>query len=80
MNKFLVATGLVLLLAGCATPQQNAALAGAIVGATVAGAVYNPPQVYHQPKRIPQCRWIRGGFAGYDAYGNPMFKYHQVCN
>lgn len=30
-------------LQGCATPQQNAALTGAVVGATVATAIYTPP-------------------------------------
>lgn len=30
-------------LFGCATPQQNAALTGAIIGATVATSIYVPP-------------------------------------
>lgn len=65
-------------LVGCATPQQNAALAGAIVGATVMSAAYIPPPVH--PVRPIRCTYVRGGGAGYDAYGNPLFKYHKVCN
>lgn len=70
-------------LVGCATPQQNAALAGAIVGATVMSAVHAPmvqhaPPTYHV--RPIRCTYVRGGGAGFDAYGNPMFKYHKVCN
>ena len=37
-------------LVGCATPQQNAALAGAIVGGAIASSVYVP---YAPPK--PMC-------------------------
>lgn len=78
MKRLFVLAVISASLVGCATPQQNAALAGAIVGATVMSATYTPPPVYQV--RPVRCTYIRGGGAGYDLYGNPMFKYHKVCS
>lgn len=74
MKRLVVAFGIVASLAGCATPQQNAALAGAVVGAAVMSSVYTP-----QPVRPVTCHYVRGGYVGHDVYGRPMFQYHQVC-
>lgn len=48
-------------LVGCATPAQNAALAGAVVGAAVASSVYVPP---------PAPRMNCYSTIYIDAYGN----------
>lgn len=61
------------LLIGCATPQQNAALTGAIIGATVAVVVHEN-QSY-----TPVCRWIRGRYIGRDLYNRPMWEYYKSC-
>ena len=64
-----VAIGLV----GCATPQQNAALTGAIIGAAVMSSVYSQPAPRplhcHTTKRV----------IGYDIYHRPMYQHRQVC-
>lgn len=62
---------------GCATPQQNAALAGAVVGAAVMTSIHNSQQ---PPTRVVTCSYVRGGYVGRDQYGQPMFRYHKVCN
>jgi hypothetical protein len=49
-------------LAGCATPVQNAALAGAVVGGVVAASVYTPR--YTPP---PQRMCYSTSY--YDGYG-----------
>ena len=64
-----VAVGLV----GCATPQQNAALTGAIIGAAVMGSVYSQP--VHRPLHCYTTRSI----IGYDVYHRPMYQHRQVC-
>lgn len=48
-------------LVGCATPHQNAALAGAIAGAAVASSVYRPAP---PPRKSCYTTTYR------DAYGN----------
>ncbi len=75
MKKLIGITVFSLSLVGCATPQQNAALAGAVIGASVAATVYAP-----QPAPRPVvCNYVRGAYVGRDAYGNPMFEYRKVC-
>lgn len=66
----LVSLGLV----GCATPQQNAALAGAVIGAAVMSSAYIPP-----PPRELYCSYVRGAYRGTDVYGRPVFEYRKVC-
>lgn len=78
MKRLVGIAAISISLVGCATPQQNAALAGAIIGATIMGAAYIPPPEH--TVRPVSCTYVRGGYAGRDAYGNPMFKYHKVCN
>lgn len=78
MKRLICLAAISASLVGCATPQQNAALAGAIVGATIMGAAYIPPPQQYTVR--PTCTYVRGGYVGRDAYGNPMFRYHQVCN
>lgn len=74
MKKLIAITMLSATLVGCATPQQNAALAGAVLGAAVVSSTYNAP-----PPRPVYCSYVRGAYIGRDAYGRPMFEYHQVC-
>jgi len=57
LGAILIAGGLV----GCATPAQNAALAGAVVGAAVASSVYVAPP----PPQRRQCYTT----SYYDGYG-----------
>ena len=64
-------------LAGCATPQQNAALAGAIVGAAVVSSAYQPRPVYVQPR--PAYCTSTPVVVGYDYYRRPIYQYRQYC-
>ena len=67
--KYLVAI-VAVGLAGCATPQQNAALAGAVLGAAVATSV-------SQPAPHPRPLRCYTQYIGYDAWHRPV--YQQVC-
>jgi len=67
--KYLVLVLAAVGLVGCATPSQNAALVGAVIGAAVVNSVNNPP-----PPRVVHCH-LR--LIGYDVYRRPM--YQQVC-
>jgi hypothetical protein len=60
-------------LVGCATPQQNAALTGAIIGAAVMGSVYSQPA----PRPL-QCHSTKR-VIGYDIYHRPVYQHRQVC-
>lgn len=60
-------------LVGCATPQQNAALTGAIIGAAVMGSVYSQPA----PRQL-HCHTTRK-VIGYDIYHRPVYQHRQVC-
>lgn len=75
MKKFIFAVFIVLGLAGCATPQQNAALAGAVVGAAIMGSVYSQPH----PHRPMYCT-NRPAIVGYDYYRRPIYQYRRVCS
>lgn len=68
--KYLVSI-VAVALAGCATPQQNAALAGAVIGAAVATSVSQPPL----PRPRPLHCYTQ--FIGYDTWHRPV--YQQVC-
>lgn len=70
--KRLLIVATVVSLVGCATPQQNAALTGAIVGAAIMSAAAAP---YHQPQ--PRPLYCSARFIGYDYYHRPM--YQQIC-
>ena len=61
MYKLFGVVALCVSLVGCATPAQNAALAGALVGASIGAAVANPP-----PPQRRQCYTT----SYYDGYGN----------
>lgn len=58
-------------LVGCATPQQNAALTGAIVGAAVMTTIYSQPAP-------PYC-FTTKRVIGYDIYRRPIYQHRQVC-
>lgn len=60
-------------LVGCATPQQNAALAGAVVGAAVMSSVYT------QPAPRPLHCYTTRSVIGYDIYNRPVYQHRQVC-
>jgi len=80
-----------LSLVGCATPQQNAALAGAVAGAVIGASIEQnsrypaqrphypapPPPVYHYPRPV-HCSSVPV-IVGYDVYGRPIYRYQQVC-
>jgi len=62
-------------LVGCATPQQNAVLGGAVLGAVIANGVAQPQPHYHTvPVRVIHCDQV---VIGYDYYGRP--RYRKVC-
>ena len=61
-------------LVGCATPQQNAALAGGLIGAVIATGVSQPQPQYRPPVRVIHCNNV---VVGYTYYGNPIVR--QVC-
>lgn len=60
MYKILCIVALV-SLAGCATPQQNAMLGGAIIGAAVANAAAPAPRVVQRPL-VCQKQWFRDNY------------------
>jgi hypothetical protein len=92
MKKLLAISIILLSITGCATPQQNAALAGLVVGAAVMGAAqsnsnhYHPPHQYHHHHYHnyqyvrPRCTYARGAFIGRNVHGAAIFEYHQICN
>jgi hypothetical protein len=62
MHKLLGAVLVLGALAGCATPAQNAALAGAVVGGAVAASVY-------APRYAPPPQRMCYSTSYYDGYG-----------
>jgi hypothetical protein len=91
--KKLIISAAILSLVGCATPQQNAALAGLVVGAAVMGAAQSNPNHYHPTHQQyhhhhyhnyqyvrPRCTYARGAFIGRNVHGAAIFEYHQICN
>lgn len=75
MKKVLLSVFLIASLTGCATPQQNAALAGAVVGAAIMGSVYSQPH-QHRPMYCSN----RPTIVGYDYYRRPIYQYQRVCS
>ena len=73
MKRVLVVIATVVGLVGCATPQQNAALTGAIIGAAVMGSVYSQPAP--RPLHCHTSRQV----IGYDIYHRPVYQHRQVC-
>jgi hypothetical protein len=73
MKRFIGAVVILGSLVGCATPQQNAALTGAIIGAAVMGSVYSQPA----PRPL-QCHSTKR-VIGYDIYHRPVYQHRQVC-
>jgi len=73
MKRFIGGGGILGSLVGCATPQQNAALTGAIIGAAVMGSVYSQPA----PRPL-QCHSTKR-VIGYDIYHRPVYQHRQVC-
>ena len=78
MNKFklILCLGAV-LMSGCATPTQNAALIGAIGGAVIATELNQPRPVYVAPPPRPRPITCHPHFIGYNAHGRAV--YQQVC-
>lgn len=77
--KKLIISAAILFLVGCATPAQNAALIGAVVGATIVSASHPHHHHHNTYSYYPRCTYVRGAYAGRDVYGNPMFQYRYVC-
>lgn len=83
MKKAALLVCAVLGLVGCATPQQNAALAGAAAGALIGAAIHEQnsqhrhPPVYHHPRPI-HCSTV-AVHVGYDIYGRPVYQHRRVC-
>ena len=77
MNRFklILCVGAV-LMSGCATPTQNAALIGAIGGAVIATELNQPRPVLVVPPR-PRPLTCHPHFIGYNAHGRAV--YQQVC-
>ena len=77
MNKFklILCVGAV-LMSGCATPTQNAALIGAIGGAVIATELNQPRPVLVVPPRSRPLT-CHPHFIGYNAHGRAV--YQQVC-
>ena len=84
MKRVIGAVFVLASLVGCATPQQNAALTGAVVGAAVMSSVYahpQPPQQHHHYHHVPRpvhCSHTRT-IVGYDYYNRPILQTYQVC-
>ena len=78
MNKFklILCVGAV-LMSGCATPTQNAALIGAIGGAVIATELNQPRPAYVAPPPRPRPPTCHPHFIGYNAHGRAV--YQQVC-
>ena len=75
MKRVLVVIATVVGLVGCATPQQNAALTGAIIGAAVMGSVYSQPAPAPRPLQCHSTKRV----IGYDIYHRPVYQHRQVC-
>jgi hypothetical protein len=73
MKRFIGAVVVLGSLVGCATPQQTAALTGAVVGAAVMSSVYS-----HPAPRPLHCHTSRQ-VIGYDIYHRPVYQHRQVC-
>ena len=76
MKRILLAAGCSIILAGCATPQQNVLL-GVAGGAVIGHALSSPPPprvVYVSPPRPVSCY---NQFVGRDQFGRTV--YNQIC-
>lgn len=78
MKKLLLAISI--LVSGCATPQQNAALIGATMGAMVGIAITenNQQPHHHRHRPIVYCNTFNE-LIGYDRYHRPIYQTRQVC-
>jgi hypothetical protein len=74
MKSLLIITLGSAMLAGCATPTQNALLGGAVAGAIVSTIITSPPP---PPRPIPRPLHCQTVLTGYDVYHRPI--YQQVC-
>ena len=79
MNKFklLLCVCGVVLISGCATPVQNAALIGAIGGAAIATELNQHRPIYVAPPR-PRPITCYAQLIGYNAHGRAIYR--QVCH
>ena len=74
MKSLLIVAFSSAMLAGCATPAQNAILGGAVAGAVVSTIITSPPPPPRHVHRPLQCQTV---LTGYDVYHRPI--YQQVC-
>ena len=68
MNKIIITMLFGIGLTSCATPQQNAALAGAVVGAAVGASIHNSQNNQNIHRRVPHTNYCTVRHY-YDAYG-----------
>jgi len=75
MNKAfkIICVMMIIGLTGCATPQQNAILTGAIVGAAVTSIMYSPP--HPRPMNCYPVHVV----IGYDIFHRPIYQRSTVC-
>jgi len=81
MKKLVAITAIILssiVMTGCATHAQTAALAGAVVGAAVVSSVHSHPPRYYESRRHYHCYSVKE-LVGYTVYGRPIFQHRQIC-
>jgi hypothetical protein len=74
--KLILCVGGVVLMSGCATSVQTAALVGALGGAVIASELNQPRPVLVSPPRTRPIT-CHSQLIGYNAYGRAV--YQQVC-
>ena len=76
--KAMLLAAAVVAAPGVASAQYGGGYGGGAYGGGYGGGPHVAPPTYHQPRYRTVCRYERIA-AGYDTYGQPIYRRQQVC-